>query len=92
MASIGSLFMFLRILGDAMSVIEIPNTATKRLNKPTITSLDKVGAGRLVGWRGCMGAALAAKKNVSKAKKVRKPMLGVFEFDWLTLTGVDEGR
>jgi hypothetical protein len=41
--------MFLRILGEAMSVIEIPSTAIKRLTKPTITSLDKLGGGRLVG-------------------------------------------
>jgi hypothetical protein len=53
--------MFMRIVGEATSVIKMPNTATKRLTKPTNTSLDKVGVGPLL-LAGQAGQAAEAQR------------------------------
>jgi hypothetical protein len=83
----GALLMFLRILGEATSVIEMPSTATKTLTKPKIASLvhGEVDS-LLVGWPTCMGAALVTRKNISRTDKTRKAMLGGHIIDWSTLT------
>jgi hypothetical protein len=85
----GLLLMLLRIFGEAMRVIKMPKTATRRLNKPTIASLDKLEVGRWAGWRGCIGAASVATKNVSKTRQdTHEAMLGRYDFDWSISTGV----